>query len=115
MSKATHSSPGFTVKGTSLICSLGIVSLRLLATGAITVSSDQKKENSPLPAAVAWWWVDCLADIKFGRGPRSDTVAVVFWLSAGAASCPRKGGSAGLMFFENDGEGERTSANIRIT
>lgn len=93
----------FTVKGRSLICSLSIVSLRLLATEAITVSSDQKKQNSPLPTAVAWCWLDCLADTKFGSDPHSDNVAVVLWLSAGAASCPRKGGSSGLMFFEMDG------------
>lgn len=59
----------FTVKGRSLICSLGIVSLRLLATEAITVFSDQKKENSPLPVAVAWCLVDCLVDRNFGTGP----------------------------------------------
>lgn len=81
----------FTVKGRSLICSLGIVSLRLLATRAITVSSDQKKENSPLPAAVAACLVGCLVDTKFGTDPRSHNVAVVFWLRAGGASCASKG------------------------
>lgn len=70
--------------------SLGIVSLRLLATSAITVSSDQKKENSPLPAAVAWCLVDCFVDTIFGSDPHSDNVAV-FWLRAGGASCASKG------------------------
>lgn len=80
-----------TVKGRSLICSLGLVSLRLLAAEAITVSSDQKKENSPLPAVVVGCLVGCLVDTKFGSDPRSHNVSVVLCLRAGGASCASKG------------------------
>lgn len=92
----------FTVKGRSLICSCGIVSLRLPAAEAITVSSDQKKENSPLPTAVVWCLVDCLVDTKFGTGPFSGNVALVCCMSAGEALCPRTAGSAGLLFFDTN-------------
>lgn len=78
----------FTVKGRSLICSLGIISLRLIATGTITVSSDHKKQNSPLPTAVDGCLVDC--------------VAVVFWMSPAGASRERKGCGAGLMFIDEE-------------
>lgn len=71
--------------------SLGIISLRLLVTVAITVSSDQKKENSPLPAAVAACLVVCLVVAKFGSDSRSHSVAVLFWLCAGRVSCAGKG------------------------
>lgn len=73
------------------MCSLGIISLRLLVTVAITVSSDQKKENSPLPATVAACLLVCLVVAKFGDDPRSHSVAVLFWLSAGRVSCASKG------------------------
>lgn len=71
----------------------------LIATETITVSSDQKKQNSPLPPAAAVCLVDFLVVAKLGTDPRSDSVAVVFWPSPAGASCARKGWSVGLMFF----------------
>lgn len=73
------------------MCSLGIIPLRLLATVAITVSSDQKKQNSPLPATVVACLVVCFVVAKFGSDPRSHSVAVLFWLRAGRVSCTSKG------------------------
>lgn len=90
----------FTVKGRFLICSHGIISLRLRATMTITVSNGQKKENSPLPAAVSGCFADCLVDIKFGSDPCSDNVAVVFWLQADWTLCPRQVWKAGLLSFD---------------
>lgn len=53
--------------------------------------SDQKKENSPLPATVAERLVGSLVDTKSGSDPRSHNDGVVFWLRAGGASCASEG------------------------
>lgn len=57
----------------------------------ITVSSDHKKENSPLPAAaVAGCLVACLVEM-FGRDPHSHGTADLLWLPAPGPSCASKG------------------------
>lgn len=57
----------------------------------ITVSSDYKKENSPLPAAaVAGCLVACLVEM-FSRDPRSHGTADLLWLPAAGPSCASKG------------------------
>lgn len=95
----------FTVKGRSLICSCGIVSLTLLI---ITVFSDQKKQNSPLPVALAWHLslVDCVVDSKFGTDPHADSVPM---FCAPETSCDGRGWKAALMSCN-----EKTDGNIKI-
>ena len=98
--------------GRSLICSLGLVSLRLQAAGVITVSIDQKKQNSPLPAAVAGRLVVCLADAQFGSDPPSGAAAAGFWPRAGGASRARNGSGVALVIFDGGNEKDKCSVEF---
>lgn len=72
----------------------------------------KKKENSPLPAAAARCFADCLVDTKFGSDPCSDDVAVEFWLQADWTLCTRRVWKAGLLSF--DGELKHEQHRVRL-
>lgn len=52
--------------------------------------SDHKKQNSPLPAAVAGYLLAGLVAV-FGSDPHSHTDADLFWLTATGLPCTNKG------------------------
>lgn len=61
-----------------------------MSSVVITVSSDHKKQNSPLPAAVEGCLVTGLV-AGFGAAPQSHDAADLFWLTAAGLSCASKG------------------------
>ena len=97
-----------TVKGSSFMCSINNIFLWLQALVVITVSSDHKKQNSPLPAAVP----GCLvARLVFGSNPHSHGAADLFGLTDAGFLCASKGWNAGLL---KDRKRKRKQVHISI-
>lgn len=89
------------------MCSINDISPWLWAMAVITVCSDHKKQNSPLPAAVVGCLVACLVVI-FGSNPHSHGAADLFWLIAAGLSCAGKG------WLLKDGRRKRKQVHILI-